>query len=41
MGFSPLVLSFTQVWDALDVLEDTLTTGSWNQPRFHARAKVT
>ena len=41
MGFSPLVLSFAQVWDALDVLEDTLATGSWNKPRFHARAKVT
>ena len=40
-GFSPLFLSHQQVWDAMDALSDILTTGSWNQPEFHTRAKVT
>lgn len=40
-GFSPLFLSHAQVWDAMDALSDILATGSWNQPEFHTRAKVT
>jgi len=41
LGFSPLFLCFEQVWDAMDVLGDILASGSWDHPRFHARAKVT
>lgn len=40
-GFSPLFLRFAQVWDAFDVLNDILTSRSWDAPEFHARAKVT
>jgi kynureninase len=40
-GFSPLFLSHATVWDALATLEDILATGSWDEPHFHARAKVT
>lgn len=41
LGFSPLFLRFEQVWDAMDALSDILASRSWDQPRFHARAKVT
>jgi kynureninase len=40
-GFSPFFLSFTEIWDAMDALSDILSTRSWDQPEFHARAKVT
>lgn len=40
-GFSPLFLRYEQVWDAMDALADILATRSWDQPQFHARAKVT
>ncbi len=40
-GFSPLFLRYAQVWDALDVLDEILTSRSWDAPEFHARAKVT
>ncbi|WP_084421105.1 kynureninase [Henriciella litoralis] len=40
-GVSPLYLRFCDVWDAMDALEDILMTKSWDQPRFHAKAKVT
>lgn len=41
LGFSPLFLRYTQVWEAMDVLADILRTRSWDQPHFHARAAVT
>ncbi|MGA1342852.1 MAG: aminotransferase class V-fold PLP-dependent enzyme [Hyphomonas sp.] len=41
LGFSPLFLSYAEVWDAADALADILRTRSWDQPAFHARAKVT
>jgi kynureninase len=40
-GFSPLFLTYTSVWDAMDALADILASRSWDQPQFHARAKVT
>lgn len=40
-GFSPLLLSYEMVWDAMEALADILATRSWDQPRFHARTKVT
>jgi kynureninase len=40
-GFSPLFLTYAGVWDAMDALADILASKSWNQPQFHARAKVT
>lgn len=41
MGFSPLFLSYVQVWDAMAALEEILTTRSWNRPEFQVRSRVT
>ena len=40
-GFTPLYLRFVDVWDAVEHLRDVLTTGEWQQPRFHQKAAVT
>ena len=40
-GFSPLFLTFGQVWDAMEILADILSTRSWDAPEVHIRAKVT
>jgi len=40
-GFSPLFLSYETVWDAMDALANILSSRSWDQPQFHARARVT
>jgi kynureninase len=41
LGFSPLFLTYAGVWDAMDALADILASKSWDQPQFHARARVT
>ena len=40
-GFTPLYLSYADVWRAVEILRDVLVTGRWNDARFRARAKVT
>ena len=40
-GFAPLYNSFVDVVRAAIILGDIIATGEWDQPRFHARAKVT
>jgi kynureninase len=40
-GFSPLFLSYQAVWNAMAALAEILESRSWDQPQFHARAKVT
>lgn len=40
-GFTPLYVSHTDVWDAIDVLEDILRTEVWREPRFARRGEVT
>lgn len=40
-GFTPLYTRFVDVWDAVAVLQEILTTRFWDQPRFHQRAAVT
>ncbi|HEX3888558.1 MAG TPA: kynureninase [Phenylobacterium sp.] len=40
-GFSPLFLSYAEVWDAAHALADILATRGWDQPEFHTRAAVT
>ncbi|WP_353256997.1 aminotransferase class V-fold PLP-dependent enzyme [Hyphomonas sp.] len=40
-GFSPLFLSYEAVWNAMAALAEILESRSWDQPQFHARAKVT
>ena len=41
LGFTPLYLSFAQVWDALEILRDVLATGAWRDPTYAVRAAVT
>ena len=40
-GFAPLYNTFEDAWRAADALADVLSSGAWDQPRFHARHKVT
>jgi kynureninase len=40
-GFTPLYTRFVDVWDAVDRLEQVLTTGEWHDPRYRVRAAVT
>jgi kynureninase len=40
-GFAPLYNRFEDAWRAADMLADILASRSWDQPRFHTRAKVT
>ncbi|MDP3494651.1 MAG: aminotransferase class V-fold PLP-dependent enzyme [Hyphomonadaceae bacterium] len=40
-GVSPLYLRFTDVWDAMDQLQDVLATRAFDHPDFHRRSTVT
>lgn len=40
-GVSPLFLTFTQVWDAMDTLAEILETRCWDRPQYRARNPVT
>ena len=40
-GFSPLFLSYAEVWDAAAALADILATRAWDRPEFRVRAAVT
>lgn len=40
-GFAPLYNGFDDVDRAVDTLARILRDGSWDDPRFHERAKVT
>lgn len=40
-GFTPLYTRFVDVWDAVAVLQEILTTRAWDQAHFHQRAAVT
>ncbi len=40
-GFSPLILSYADVWRAAGVLSDVLCTEEWRRPEFSRRGKVT
>jgi kynureninase len=41
LGFAPLYLTYTQVWDAMETLHQVLGSGEWQNPAFAARAAVT
>ncbi len=41
VGFAPLYLSHLDVLRAAMALADVLETGEWDQPKFHAKARVT
>jgi kynureninase len=40
-GFAPLYNSFTDVWNAVDILHDVLENQRWNTPEFRAKKDVT
>ena len=40
-GLTPLYLGFEEIWQAVDRLVTILETGSWREPRFAVRGKVT
>ena len=41
LGFTPLYLGYVELWDAIAALRAIMQNRSWDQPRFHASAKVT
>jgi kynureninase len=38
---APDILRFVDVWDAVRILGEVMESGFWDQPRFHARERVT
>ncbi|KQV02752.1 kynureninase [Microbacterium sp. Root322] len=40
-GFTPLYTSYSDVWDAVDALEDVLHSEIWREPRFARHGTVT
>lgn len=40
-GFSPLFLSYADVWDAAEALVNVLDTEEWRNPKYAQRGKVT
>jgi len=40
-GFTPLYLSYAQVWDAVSHLAEVLRSREWDAPQFHQKNKVT
>jgi kynureninase len=40
-GFTPLYLSYVDVWNAVGTLEGILAERAWDEPRYHERALVT
>ena len=41
IGFTPLYTSYDDVWRAVDILADVMTTQAWDDPRYASRAAVT
>jgi kynureninase len=40
-GFTPLYLGFEDVWNAVEILLQIMTSRGWDQEQFHIRAAVT
>ncbi len=40
-GFAPLYNCYEDAWRAAEMLSEITSAGSWDQPQFHQRAKVT
>ncbi|AZE69245.1 kynureninase [Pseudomonas synxantha] len=40
-GFTPLYTSFTEVWEAVEILGEILDNATWDQPQFKVRNSVT
>jgi kynureninase len=41
LGFAPLYLTFTEVWDAMEILRGVLVDEEWRDPAYAVRATVT
>lgn len=40
-GFTPLYVSYADIWRAVEILEEILRTGAWQDARFAVRSAVT
>ena len=40
-GFTPLYTTFTEVWDAVQILGEILDRNTWSQARYQVRHSVT
>jgi kynureninase len=40
-GFTPLTLSYTDIWDAVGRLAEIWDNGLWRDPRYAVKAAVT
>ena len=40
-GFAGLYVRYVDVWDAVAILKDTMTSGAWDQPEYQAQKAVT
>ncbi|MDF0606411.1 kynureninase [Neisseriaceae bacterium TC5R-5] len=40
-GVTPLYLSYSDIWEAVERLRQILDSGSWDKPEFHRRSAVT
>ena len=40
-GMTPLYVSYSEIYQAVEILADIMATGSWDQPKYHARSAVT
>jgi kynureninase len=40
-GFTPLYLSYVDVWDAVEVMAEVLAARAWDVPEYKRRAAVT
>ncbi|MGH8375885.1 MAG: kynureninase, partial [Pseudomonas sp.] len=40
-GFTPLYTTFTEVWDAVQILGEILDQNTWSQAQFQVRHSVT
>lgn len=40
-GFTPLYVSYTDIWDTVDILTNILSSRAWEKPQFQRRGNVT
>ncbi|GJL98203.1 MAG: kynureninase [Hyphobacterium sp.] len=40
-GFAPLYISYANIWDAVEILKEVMTSGEWDQEKFKQKAAVT
>ena len=40
-GFTPLYVSYTDIWDTVEILANILSNRTWEKPEFQRRGNVT